>query len=95
MHLPHLTMVTMVVKLSSRITMSLLCLATSVPVMPIEHPMSASLRALASFVPSPVTATTSSRVLSMCTRSNLSVGEDLAITCILSSFGPNLLILSA
>jgi len=33
--------------------------ATSVPVIPIENPTSANLRAGASFVPSPVTATIS------------------------------------
>ena len=48
----------MVVKLSSVSVMSAAPLATSVPVMPMAQPMSAALRAGASFTPSPVMATT-------------------------------------
>ncbi len=44
---------------SSRMTMSDASCATLVPVIPIASPTSAALRAGASFVPSPVTPTTS------------------------------------
>lgn len=54
---------------------------TSVPAIPMANPISDSCKAGASFVPSPVTATTSDKLLKCFTRSNLSVGEDLAITC--------------
>ena len=63
-----MTALTMLVKLSSVRMMSLASLATSVPAIPIANPTSAFLRAGASLVPSPVTATTSrpaDRVLSM------------------------------
>mmetsp|Transcript_11369 Transcript_11369/g.19423 ORF Transcript_11369/g.19423 Transcript_11369/m.19423 type:complete len:237 (-) Transcript_11369:2424-3134(-) len=85
---PHRTTVTMEAKLSSRMMMSELLLATSVPAMPIARPMSASFKARASFVPSPVTPTTSPSPRSMCTRSYLSVGDERAITCSFSSLGP-------
>jgi len=55
-------------------------LAISVPEMPMEKPTSAFLRAGASFVPSPVTATTSFVSLKAVTRVNLSRGELLAMT---------------
>ena len=57
--LPHITAFTMLVKLSSVRMMSEASLATSVPAIPIAKPTSAFLRAGASLVPSPVTATTS------------------------------------
>ena len=66
--LPHITALTMLVKLSSVRMMSEASLATSVPAMPMAKPTSAFLRAGASLVPSPVTATTSlpaERVLSI------------------------------
>jgi len=50
-------LLTIVEKLSSARTMSLASLATSVPVIPMATPMSASFRAGASFTPSPVIAT--------------------------------------
>jgi hypothetical protein len=59
MFLPQRTAFTMEAKLSSRRIISAACLATSVPVIPIAKPTSAFFRAGASFVPSPVTATTS------------------------------------
>ncbi|KAK2986044.1 hypothetical protein RJ640_011485, partial [Escallonia rubra] len=45
-HLPHLRTVATEAKLSSKITISELCFATSVPWIPIESPISASLRAV-------------------------------------------------
>lgn len=57
MFLPHKTALTMELKLSSKSTIELDYLATSVPVFPIAKPISAFLNAGASFVPSPVTAT--------------------------------------
>lgn len=58
MFLPHLIAVMMLAKLSSKSTISEASFATSVPVIPIANPTSAFLRAGASLVPSPVTATT-------------------------------------
>lgn len=55
---PHLVAVTMLVKLSSSRMMPAASLATYVPVIPIANPISAFFRAGASFVPSPVIATT-------------------------------------
>mmetsp|Transcript_8943 Transcript_8943/g.20556 ORF Transcript_8943/g.20556 Transcript_8943/m.20556 type:complete len:238 (+) Transcript_8943:1388-2101(+) len=55
---PHLTAITIELKLSSIRMMSDASLATSVPAIPIEKPTSAFLSAGASLVPSPVTATT-------------------------------------
>nr|GLL41113.1 hypothetical protein PanWU01x14_004110 [Ipomoea trifida] len=72
-------------KLSSRITISELSLATSVPWIPIESPISASFKAGASLVPSPVTATMWPFFLRHCTIRSLSNGEDLAITQIFST----------
>ena len=89
MERPHRTTVTMDLKLSSMMTMSLLFFATSVPMIPMASPMSASFSARESFVPSPVTATTSPSCRSMCTRSYLSLGDDRAMTWSLSSLGPN------
>lgn len=58
MFLPHKTAATIELKLSSCKTIEDASLATSVPAIPMENPTSAFLRAGASFVPSPVTATT-------------------------------------
>jgi len=71
---------TIEVKLSSRRIISQAPLATSVPVIPIANPTSALVRAGASLVPSPVTATTPSQVWIPSTRIYLSSGEDLAKT---------------
>lgn len=60
--------------------MSAACLATSVPVIPIANPTSAFLRAGASLVPSPVTATTSPNYFNPVTSKYLSSGQDLAKT---------------
>ena len=54
--LPLATALTMVAKLSSVRIIAAASLETSVPVMPIAMPMSACLRAGASFTPSPVIA---------------------------------------
>jgi len=58
MFLPYLTAVKIEQKLSSVKTISQAFLATSVPEIPIANPTSAFANAGASFVPSPVTATT-------------------------------------
>jgi len=58
MFLPHLTAATIELKLSSVIIIDALSLAICVPAIPIAKPMSDFFRAGASFVPSPVTATT-------------------------------------
>ena len=55
--LPSLIAIVMVAKLSSNRIMSLACFATSVPLIPMEIPMSDFFRARASFTPSPVIAT--------------------------------------
>jgi hypothetical protein len=57
---PYLKATTIELKLSSRRIMSEAPLATSVPAIPMEKPTSAFVRAGASLVPSPVTATTPS-----------------------------------
>ena len=80
MFLPHLQAFTIEANESSRMIMSAACLATSVPVIPIANPTSAFLRAGASFVPSPVTATTSPNCLRPVTRRYLSSGLLLAST---------------
>mmetsp|Transcript_18681 Transcript_18681/g.30696 ORF Transcript_18681/g.30696 Transcript_18681/m.30696 type:complete len:341 (+) Transcript_18681:1074-2096(+) len=80
-HRPHITALTMEEKLSSIRTISDASLATSVPEMFIASPTSASFKAGASFVPSPVTATTSPRTRSLLTSVCLSVGEARARTC--------------
>ena len=54
---PSCTAATIVAKLSSARIMSAASLVTSVPVTPMATPMSAVLRAGASFTPSPVIAT--------------------------------------
>ena len=53
---------------------------TSVPAMPIARPTSDSFSAGASFVPSPVTLTTSPAAFSVCTSLNLSAGLERART---------------
>jgi len=58
MFLPYLTAVIMLPKLSSSKIIPEAYLATYVPAMPIANPISAFLSAGASFVPSPVIATT-------------------------------------
>mmetsp|Transcript_24063 Transcript_24063/g.60481 ORF Transcript_24063/g.60481 Transcript_24063/m.60481 type:complete len:210 (+) Transcript_24063:54-683(+) len=80
-----MTDLTMELKLSSKMTMSLASCATAVPAMPMLSPTSASLSAGASFVPSPVTATTSPISLSLCTSTSLSSGDALASTWTLGS----------
>jgi hypothetical protein len=80
--LPHFTIDE---KLSSRMTMSAASLATSVPAMPIAKPTSLSLSAGASFVPSPVTATTSPWCFSRLTSVSLSSGDERASTWRVSS----------
>mmetsp|Transcript_23162 Transcript_23162/g.59346 ORF Transcript_23162/g.59346 Transcript_23162/m.59346 type:complete len:387 (+) Transcript_23162:1106-2266(+) len=87
MQRPHSTALTMEPKLSSRMTMSDASLATSVPQMPIASPTSASFRAGASLVPSPVTATTSPCRRSNDTRRCLSAGWLRARTCSWGSIG--------
>nr|GMD95174.1 hypothetical protein CDL15_Pgr001607 [Ipomoea batatas] len=76
-HLPHFKAVATDAKLSSKMTMSELSLATSVPWIPMDSPMSASFRAEVSFVPM--------CHLLHCTISSLSKGEDLAITRMFST----------
>ena len=80
MFLPHLTAVIIEAKLSSRRIMSEASLATSVPVIPMAKPTSAFLRAGASLVPSPVTATTLFSSLSPVTNMYLSSGVERAST---------------
>ena len=67
-------------KLSSTIIISAAYFATSVPAIFIANPTSALLRAGASFVPSPVTATTLSLSLKPTTKAYLSYGLLLANT---------------
>ncbi len=64
----------MVAKLSSVRTMSAAFFVTSVPVMPMPVPMSAALRAGASFTPSPVMAVTIPRAFQACTMRTLCSG---------------------
>lgn len=70
---PHITAVPILLKESSSNVMSLASLATEVPV-PIESPTCAWFNAGASFVPSPVTATTAPFCCNSCTRRCLSYG---------------------
>ena len=70
----------MVVKLSSKSTMSLACLVTSVPEIPIATPTSAFFIAGASLIPSPVTATTLPSSFRAFTTLSLTDGVLLAIT---------------
>lgn len=72
--------VIILLKLSSKRIMPEASLATSVPAIPIAKPTSAFLSAGASFVPSPVTATTWPNYLRPTIKVNLSSGVDLAIT---------------
>jgi hypothetical protein len=79
-------------KLSSSKIIAADYLATYVPAIPIAKPTSAFLRAGASFVPSPVTATTYPLYLRPVTRAYLSYGLDLAktnnLSLILSNYYP-------
>ena len=75
---PSLTALTMVAKLSSVRIISAAPLATSVPVTPIAQPMSAALRAGASFTPSPVIDTTAPLFCHALTMRILSSGETRA-----------------
>ena len=77
---PHFMAVTIELKLSSSRMMPEAYLATYVPVIPIENPISAFLRAGASFVPSPVIATTWWSFLSPVAIKYLSEGEERAST---------------
>ena len=75
--------------------MSLASRAMAVPATPMAKPTSAARSAGASFVPSPVTATTSLRrdrreALIPVTSANLSLGEDLASTLRLGQTASNL-----
>ena len=67
-------------KLSSNRIIPAASFATSVPVIPIAKPMSAFFNAGASFVPSPVTATTLFNYFNPVTSRYLSSGEDRANT---------------
>lgn len=78
--LPHFIAVTIDLKLSSRRIIPAAYLATYVPAIPIANPMSAFFKAGASFVPSPVIATTWSNCLSPVAIIYLSVGEERAKT---------------
>mmetsp|Transcript_29651 Transcript_29651/g.52915 ORF Transcript_29651/g.52915 Transcript_29651/m.52915 type:complete len:212 (-) Transcript_29651:1633-2268(-) len=80
MFLPHLTALTMLVKLSSSKMMSAASLARAVPHKFIANPTSDFFKAGASLEPSPVTATMYSRFLRPVTRRYLSSGSDLAST---------------
>lgn len=75
-----MTDLTIELKLSSNNTMDDAYLATSVPDLPIAKPTSAFLRAGASLVPSPVTATIFPKLIKPVTRAYLSYGRDLANT---------------
>ena len=66
-------------KLSSKITISLASLETSVP-LPIANPTSARFNAGASFTPSPVIPTTNSHSCEIRINLLLSLGNDLATT---------------
>ena len=80
MFLPHFMAVTIDRKLSSKRIIPEAYLATSVPAIPIAKPISAFLRAGASFVPSPVIATTYPIYFNPVANMNLSLGDDLAST---------------
>mmetsp|Transcript_12307 Transcript_12307/g.35035 ORF Transcript_12307/g.35035 Transcript_12307/m.35035 type:complete len:205 (-) Transcript_12307:2124-2738(-) len=77
---PHMHALTMDEKLSSKMTISAASFATSVPAIPIARPTSASFIAGASFVPSPVTDTTSPRAFRVLTSLYLSSGDERART---------------
>ena len=80
--LPHITARAILLNELSRIVMSEASLATVVP-SPIERPTWAALRAGASFVPSPVTATTSPSLCNNLTSRSLSIGRALDIILML------------
>ena len=75
--LPHIIALTIELKLSSSKTISQDSLATQVPAIPIANPTSAFFKAGASFVPSPVTATTLPLSIKPTTNAYLSSGLDL------------------
>ncbi len=81
---PYRIALSMELKLSSRITISLASFATSVPP-PIAKPTSAFLSAGESFTPSPVIPATRSSSWARRTRRLLSLGSALAITRIFGS----------
>jgi hypothetical protein len=70
----------MELKLSSSKIIPEACLATYVPAIPMANPISAFLRAGASFVPSPVIATTLPSCLSPLASRYLSSGDERAST---------------
>ena len=80
MFLPHLMATIIDPKLSSRRIISAASLATYVPAIPIAKPTSALFSAAASFVPSPVTATTWPSFINPVARRYLSYGVLLAST---------------
>ena len=82
--LPHITALTIELKLSSSNIIAAASRATSVPAIPIANPTSAFFNAGASFVPSPVTATTWPLSIKPVTKAYLSSGLDLDNT---SKFG--------
>lgn len=90
--LPHTQAETIDLKLSSRSIIEAAYLATSVPAIPIANPTSAYFKAGASFVPSPVTATTWPHSLSPVTSAYLCSGWDLAMTAIYLYISLNLFI---
>jgi hypothetical protein len=75
---PSRTAETIVAKLSSARIMFAASFATSVPAIPIATPMSAALRAGASFTPSPVIATIAPPALSAFTIRSLCSGATRA-----------------
>lgn len=77
---PYFIAVTILPKLSSSKIIPAAYFATSVPAIPIAKPISAFFKAGASFVPSPVMATTWPNCLSPVAIIYLSSGEDLART---------------
>lgn len=80
MFLPYFTAVMILPKLSSSRIMPAAYLATYVPAIPIANPMSAFFSAGASFVPSPVIATTWPICLRPVAKRYLSSGDDRANT---------------
>ena len=78
--LPYLTAVIILPKLSSNRMIPAAYFATYVPAIPMANPISAFFRAGASFVPSPVIATTFPICFSPVAKITLSSGDDLAKT---------------
>jgi len=78
--LPYLTAVIILPKLSSNRMIPAAYFATYVPARPMANPISAFFRAGASFVPSPVIATTFPICFSPVAKITLSSGDDLAKT---------------